>query len=106
MYLPLPLLPTQTKSSLTPPLSQRYNPTQPLSTPLVPQSSTIDFATRVAKILVRRVGKPVYVGSSAMFAGAVVEEEVDAVRIVVEGVVGLVEGKEGGSGLVNGVGGE
>ena len=47
-----------------------------------------------------------YVGSSAIFAGAVVEEEVDAVRIVVDGVVGLVEGKEGGSGLVNGVGGE
>ena len=47
-----------------------------------------------------------YVGSSAMFAGAVVEEEVDAVRIVVEGVVGLVEGKEGERSLVNGVVGE
>ena len=45
-------------------------------------------------------------GSSAIFAGAVVEEEVDAVRIVVDGVVGLVEEKEGERGLVNGVVGE
>ena len=83
---------------------QRYNPSQPLSTPLTRVSSSIDFATRIAKILARRTGKPAYVGSSATFAGATVEEEVAGVTAVVEGVMRLLgEERREGEKMVNGV---
>jgi hypothetical protein len=71
---------------------QRGNPSAPpLSTPLYTQSNTLDFATRMSKVLARKTGKPVYVGNSMSFAGAGrggdVEEEMEGFRMVVEVVM-------------------
>lgn len=84
---------------------QRTSPTaQPLSTALYTQSQTLDFATRLAKILARRTGKPTYVGNSISFAGAglggTVEEEMEGMGKVVEVVlaeVGKASAQEDGT---------
>lgn len=59
------------------------------------REETLETATRLAKILVKKTGRPVYVGSSMGFAsagrGGAVEEEMEAVRKVVETVVKLVK---------------
>ena len=74
---------------------QRFQPIEALSTPLYVVSGSIDFATRVAKILARRTGKPAYVGSSAVFGNYGIEEEMAGVTAVVEGVMGILdEGKD------------
>lgn len=69
-------------------LKQRYNPSQPLSTPLYTLPSSLDFATRLAKVLARKTGRAVHVGSSVSFAGAAgggtVEEEMDGFRRIVD----------------------
>lgn len=66
---------------------QRYNPTQPLSTPLFTSSTTIDFNTRLAKLLVRRTKKLCYVGGSVDLStaagGGSIEEEMEAFRAIV-----------------------
>ena len=49
--------------------------------------SSVDFATRVAKILARKTGKPTYVGCSAVFGGGQIEEEMAGVRAAVDGVM-------------------
>ena len=59
---------------------------------------SIEFATRVAKILVRRTGIPVYVGCSAVIGGMGIEEEMAGVKAAVEGVVGVLKEKEGEAG--------
>ncbi|KAL2759181.1 hypothetical protein ACRALDRAFT_1075432 [Sodiomyces alcalophilus JCM 7366] len=72
-------------------LPDRLNPTQPISTALYSHEPTLEFTTRIAKLLARRSGMPVYVGNSASFAncpeGGTVEEEMDVFQRVV-GVVG------------------
>ncbi|KAK4138565.1 hypothetical protein BT67DRAFT_413035 [Trichocladium antarcticum] len=69
-------------------LPDRYNPSQPLSTPLCTVEPTLEFTTRLAKLLARRTQLPTYVGNSISFAstglGGTVEEEMDAFRKVVE----------------------
>lgn len=49
---------------------------------------TLEFTTRLAKLLARRTQLPTYVGNSISFAstglGGTVEEEMDAFRKVVE----------------------
>ncbi|KAF1996361.1 hypothetical protein P154DRAFT_321602 [Amniculicola lignicola CBS 123094] len=71
------------------------SPTQPLSTALYTVGATLDFTTRIAKVLARKTGKPVYVGNSISFAstgmGGTVEEEMEAFRRCVEVVSGLLE---------------
>lgn len=71
----------------------------PLSTALYTRDSSIDFTTRTAKILARRVGMPVYVGGSVSFGGygmgPTVEEEVEGLKAVVDVVVREVERKKG-----------
>ena len=67
--------------------NQRLNPSDPLSTALFPVPSSIDFATRVAKILARKTGKPTYVGCSATFGGATVEEEIEGVKAAIEAIL-------------------
>jgi hypothetical protein len=76
-------------------LSQRANPsTIPLSTPLYVQTQSLDFATRLAKAVARRSGKPTYVGSSMTFTsagrGGDVGEEMEGFRKVVEVVMGAI----------------
>ncbi|KAK3905927.1 hypothetical protein C8A05DRAFT_12291 [Staphylotrichum tortipilum] len=69
-------------------LPDRYNPTQPLSTALCTVEPTLEFTTRLAKLLARRTQLPVYVGNSISLAstglGGTVEEEMEAFKKVVE----------------------
>lgn len=78
---------------------QRYNPSQPLSTPLYTLPSSQDFATRMAKVLASRTKRPCYVGSSVNLSGAVaggtVEEEMEAFRAIVKVVMTGVERASG-----------
>ena len=64
-----------------------------MSTALYEVPGSIEFATRVAKILVRRTGTPVYVGCSAAFGGMGIEEEMAGVKGAVEGVIGVLKEK-------------
>jgi len=65
----------------------------------------VEFTTRLAKLLARKVGKPVYVGNSISFAsagmGGTVEEEMEGFKKVVEVIMEEVQ-KNGGQRTVNG----
>lgn len=78
---------------------QKATPSETLSTPLFTHGSTLDFTTRLSKLLARRTNKPVYVGNSTSFSsagmGGTVEEEMEGFRRVVEVVMGLLEKKTG-----------
>lgn len=67
---------------------QRFNPGAPLSAPIYKEEPTFDFATRFAKILVRKTQMHVYVSSSISLAstglGGSFEEEMEAFRKVAE----------------------
>ncbi|KAK4150390.1 hypothetical protein C8A00DRAFT_37013 [Chaetomidium leptoderma] len=69
-------------------LPDKYNPSQPLATPLCTVEPTLEFTTRLAKLLARKTQRPAYVGNSISFAstglGGTVEEEIDAFKKVVE----------------------
>ncbi|KAK5256333.1 hypothetical protein LTR16_003487 [Cryomyces antarcticus] len=81
-------------------MPNRTTPSQPLSTALYAQSSSLDFATRMAKTLARRTGRPSYVGSSVSFAsaglGGTVEEEMEGMGLVVRVVMGEIEKAKAG----------
>ncbi|KAJ2968809.1 hypothetical protein NUW58_g10137 [Xylaria curta] len=66
---------------------KRYNPNQPLSTTLYAAEATVEFATRLAKILAKKTKMPVYVGNSISLAstglGGTMEEEIEAFKQVV-----------------------
>ncbi|KAJ4991833.1 hypothetical protein SVAN01_02683 [Stagonosporopsis vannaccii] len=72
-------------------MPNRATPSQPLSTPLFTHSATLDFTTRLSKVLARRTGKPIYVSSSMSFVnagmGGTVEEEMEGFKRVVEVVM-------------------
>jgi hypothetical protein len=76
-----------------------------LSTPLYTHESSVEFTTRMAKLLARKTGKPVYVGNSMSFAstglGGTVEEEIEGFKKVVEVVINEVE-KSGSQTAVSG----
>ena len=59
-----------------------------MSTPLYTLPSSIDFATRMAKVLAQRTKRPCYVGSSINLSSAAgggsVEEEMHAFRAIVD----------------------
>jgi hypothetical protein len=84
---------------------QRINPGQALSTPLYTYESSVEFTTRLAKLLARKTQRPVYVGNSISFAsagmGGTVEEEMEGFRKVVEVVMDQVR-KSGEGQPVNG----
>ncbi|KAI1651859.1 uncharacterized protein F4817DRAFT_83729 [Daldinia loculata] len=69
-------------------LPDKYNPSQPLSTTIFAVEATLEFTTRLAKILVKKTQMPVYVGNSISFAntglGGTVEEEMEALKRVVD----------------------
>ncbi|KAL8926017.1 MAG: hypothetical protein Q9208_003158 [Pyrenodesmia sp. 3 TL-2023] len=65
-------------------LPNRHQPSDPLCTVLYSLSGSIDFATRAAKILARKTGKPLYLGCSVVFGNPTVEEEVAGLRTAVE----------------------
>ncbi|KAF3042808.1 hypothetical protein E8E11_007657 [Didymella keratinophila] len=74
-------------------MPNRVTPTQPLSTPLFTHSATLDFTTRLSKLLARRTSKPIYVSSSMSFVnagmGGTVEEEMEGFKRVVQVVMSL-----------------
>lgn len=88
--------------------SQRINPGQTLSTPLYTYESSLEFTTRLAKLLARKTGKATYVGNSISFAsagmGGTVEEEMEGFKKVVEVVVAVFENSKGPE-AVNGISG-
>ncbi|KAI1438224.1 hypothetical protein GGR50DRAFT_691397 [Xylaria sp. CBS 124048] len=68
-------------------LPDKYNPSQPLATTLYSAESSLEFATRLAKILAKKTNMPVYVGNSISLAnmglGGTAEEEMEALKQVV-----------------------
>ncbi|KAH7360748.1 hypothetical protein BKA65DRAFT_547461 [Rhexocercosporidium sp. MPI-PUGE-AT-0058] len=82
-------------------LPDRLNPGQTLSTPLYTYESSVEFTTRLAKLLARKTKKAVYVGNSISFAsaglGGTVEEEMEGFKKVVEVVMEEVKKSEGES---------
>lgn len=85
------------------------NPGQTLSTPLYTYESSVEFTTRLAKLLARKTEKPVYVGNSISFAsagmGGNVEEEMEGFKKVVQVVMDQVKQSAHGQ-LVNGANGK
>ena len=65
----------------------------PISTALYSSAASIDYATRTAKILARRMQRPVYVGCSVdvlgmtMMEGMTVNEEMEGFRKMIETVM-------------------
>ncbi|KAK8101641.1 hypothetical protein PG999_012015 [Apiospora kogelbergensis] len=69
-------------------LPDRFNPDVPLSTPIYHEEPTIDFTTRLAKILVKKTQMHVYVSNSVSLVstglGGTFEEEMEAFKKVLE----------------------
>lgn len=67
---------------------QRFNPGVPISTPIYKEEPTFDFATRFAKVLVKKTQMHVYVSNSISLAstglGGTFEEEMEAFKKVAE----------------------
>ncbi|KAF2462029.1 hypothetical protein BDY21DRAFT_277993 [Lineolata rhizophorae] len=77
-------------------MPNRTNATAPpLSSPLYTVPETLDFTTRVAKIVAWRSGRPTYVGSSMSFVsaglGGTVDEEMEGLNKVIEVVMGEID---------------
>lgn len=85
-------------------MDQRLSPdSPPVSTPLYAIPSSVEFATRIAKIIAKRTKKPTYVGCSVVLERATVDEEMEAMQAAVDGILtGLQIGDKKDS-VVNGV---
>ncbi|GJC88728.1 hypothetical protein ColLi_11566 [Colletotrichum liriopes] len=85
-------------------LPNRLDPAQPISTAIYSVESTLEFTTRMAKLLAKRANIPVYVGCSVSLGGSAmglsVEEEMEAFRAIVDVVT---EKLKGGQAAINGV---
>lgn len=68
-------------------MPNRFNEKDVISTALYESGSSIDYATRTAKILARRTKKPAYVGCSMDFAGTTMEEEMEGLSKVIDTVL-------------------
>jgi hypothetical protein len=81
-------------------LGQRFENPAAISTALQVSAGTIELAERVARILARRTGKPVYVGCSARFDDASMEEQLEGTKAIVAaamaGLEGAINGVVGG----------
>ena len=73
-------------------LPNRLNPAEPLCTTLYAQPNTVDFATRIAKIVAKRTAKPTYVAFSGDLGGVgrQVEEEMEGLRKAVDAIMGVI----------------
>jgi hypothetical protein len=84
---------------------QRLNTGQTHSTPLYTYESSVEFTTRLAKLLARKAGRPVYIGNSIIFEsagmGGTVEEEMEGFKRVVDVVMDEIR-KSAHDQLVNG----
>ncbi|KAH8842031.1 hypothetical protein MCOR27_003940 [Pyricularia oryzae] len=72
-------------------IPDRFNPSQPLCTPLMTVEPTLEFTTRLARLVAKRSGLPTYVGNSVSLMsagmGGTADEEMEAFRAVVDAVV-------------------
>lgn len=59
---------------------------EPICTTLFVSPPSIDFATRLAKILTRQLRKPVYVGCSLDLVGVSWEDEMESLKAIVNQV--------------------
>jgi len=75
-------------------MPDRTNSTNVLSTPLYSSPTSVDYANRAAKILARRTASPVYVGCSANFSGATVEEEMEGLTKVIDTIMSRWKGRQ------------
>lgn len=66
---------------------QRLASRTAISTALVSSGSSIDYATRLSRILAIKMNQPVYVGCSINFSGTTTEEELEGLMRVVEEVM-------------------
>lgn len=87
-------------------LPNRLNVGQPLSTTLYSTEASVEFTTRLAKLLARKTQLPVYVSNSMSFAnagmGGTVEEEMEAFKTIVNVTLGKLQQGGIGRGAVNG----
>lgn len=58
-----------------------------ISTPIITSGSSIDYATRLSKILAIKLKQPIYIGCSMNFAGSTMEEELEGLTRVVEAIM-------------------
>ena len=86
--------------------TQRFNAQQPLATTLFSSESTVEFTTRLARLLARKAGMPVYVTNSMSLEntpmGGTVEEEMEAFKAIVDVVLGQLQRMGASSAVVNG----
>jgi hypothetical protein len=84
-----PISVSETAPAGTPPTNvpQVRNDRNVISTALATSGSSIDYATRMAKILARKFGQPVYVGCSMNFAGTTAEEEMEGFAAAVDQIM-------------------
>lgn len=77
-------------------LHQRTSPNSTIATTIYTSASSIEYTTRVAKIVARRTKKPVYVGCSIdpNALGMSVEEEMEGLKKIVEVIVGKYEAQK------------
>ncbi|OJJ63875.1 hypothetical protein ASPSYDRAFT_83917 [Aspergillus sydowii CBS 593.65] len=70
-------------------MPDRLSPRSTISTTLYTSPSTEEYATRIAKILARRMGVPVYVGCSIdpVALGLLPEEEIEGLTGIVDKVM-------------------
>lgn len=66
---------------------KRLHPPSVINTTVYSSGSSIDYATRVARILARRTALPVYVGCSMNFAGLMVEEEMEGLSKLIDTIM-------------------
>ncbi|KAI5924662.1 hypothetical protein F4810DRAFT_662690 [Camillea tinctor] len=69
-------------------LPDKYNPNIPLATTIYSVEETLEFTTRLAKLLAKKTNMPVYLGNSISLAnmglGGTMEEEMEVFKKVVE----------------------
>ncbi|OPB45023.1 hypothetical protein A0O28_0091610 [Trichoderma guizhouense] len=74
-------------------LPDRFNHQQAIATTLFSAESSLEFTTRVAKLVARKTELPVYVTNSisleSMGMGGTVEEEMEAFKSVAEAILSL-----------------
>ncbi|KAK5954987.1 hypothetical protein OHC33_003666 [Knufia fluminis] len=72
-------------------MPDRLDEKSTISSVLCATGSSIDYATRLSKILARRMRLPVYVGCSMSFAGITPEEEMEGLGRVVSEIMAKFE---------------
>ncbi|KAL6862309.1 hypothetical protein J3F83DRAFT_762615 [Trichoderma novae-zelandiae] len=79
-------------------LPDRFNQQQAIATTLFSAESSLEFTTRVAKLVARKTQLPVYVTNSisleSMGMGGTVEEEMEAFKSVAEAILSVLPKKQ------------